>query len=261
MSTETIKSVRRVFEILEHFDEVARPLSLNEIAGHFGYPTSSTAAMLKSMMLLGYLNYDVKGRTYMPTPRLAELGGWARAAFLHQDLLISAIDRLSRRTGETVSVAAQSDIYAQYLHVAYPDEPLQFRVAPGTLRPIISAGLGWILLSDHDDETIELLWRRCNRERGARRPATPLEAVMERVREARQQGFVVSRHTVTQGAGIIAMLLPAQFFGRTLAIGVGGPVWRMDEKYELILKEMRASIAQFPAGRKRRGRAPAAAAR
>src|ERR1700712_2218160 len=163
MSTEVIKSVKRVFEVLEYFEEVCKPLSLVDIATHFRYPTSSAAAMLKSMMLLGYLNYDAKGRTYMPTLRLAELGAWAQAAFLHEDHLLAAIRDLSTRTGETVSVGMQSDIYAQYLHVAYPEnEVLQFRVKAGTLRLLTSSGFGWLLLSPYDDSQVELLWRRVN---------------------------------------------------------------------------------------------------
>ncbi|MCP5280822.1 MAG: helix-turn-helix domain-containing protein [Rhodoferax sp.] len=252
MPQDVIKSVGRVFEILEYFEEVGRPLSLNELSTHFRYPTSSTAAMLKSMMHLGYLNYDAKSRTYMPTPRLAELGAWALDAFLHEDELVAAINRLSQRTGETVAVAVQSDLYAQYLHVAYPDEPLQFRIKPGALRSVTASGMGWMLLSAQEDSAIELLWRRSNRARDRKPALSTLATLMKRVRDAREQGFVVSRHTVTQGAGIIAMLLPSAFFGRALAIGVGGPVWRMDEKYDLILKEMRSIVSQFPKPRKKR---------
>lgn len=134
MADSTIKSVRRAFEVLEYFEEVAKPLSLKEVAARFGYPTSSTAAMLKSLMLLGYLNYDARSRTYIPTLRLAELGTWAKDALLHEELLRTTIARLSARTRETVSVGTQSDVYMQYLHVAYPDEPLQFHVKPGTVR-------------------------------------------------------------------------------------------------------------------------------
>lgn len=255
MAEETIKSVRRVFEILEYFDEVAQPLSLNEVARHFRYPTSSTAAMLKSMMLLGYLNYDAVGRTYMPTPRLAGLGGWAEAAFLHQDLLLAAIERLKQRTGETVAVAAQSDFYVQYLHVSMSDEELQVRVSPGTLRPITGNALGWVLLSAHDDTTVELLWRRCNRAKGSRVPVIPKDTLMRHVMEARTDGYVVSRHSVSQGVGAVAMLLPAQFFGRLLAVSIGGPVWRLDEKLELIVREMRSMLAQFPREQKKLAKA------
>lgn len=251
MSEETIKSVRRAFEILEYFDEVAQPLSLNEVARHFRYPMSSTAAMLKSMMLLGYLNYDAAGRTYMPTPRLPGLGEWAKAAFLHQDVLLAGIERLKQRTGETVAVAAQSDFYVQYLHVSVSDEELQVRISPGTLRPITGSAMGWILLGAHNDETIELLWRRCNRAKRSRTPVIRWNTLMQHVAEARTDGYVISRHSVTPGVGAIAMLLPGQFFGRPLAVCIGGPVWRLDEKQELIVREMRSMLAQFPREQKR----------
>ena len=46
MSGEVIKTARRLFEILEYFDEVQRPLSLKEVALHFSYPVSSASAAL-----------------------------------------------------------------------------------------------------------------------------------------------------------------------------------------------------------------------
>ena len=52
MSTAAIKTARRVFEVLEYFDEVKRPLTLREVSAHFGYPVSSTAALLKSLLQL-----------------------------------------------------------------------------------------------------------------------------------------------------------------------------------------------------------------
>lgn len=251
MAEKTIKSVRRVFEILEYFDELAQPLSLHEIALHFRYPTSSTAAMLKSMMLLGYLNYSTADRTYIPTPRLGALGRWAHSAFLHQDFLIAAIERLKLRTGETAAIAVESDFYTQYLHVSFPDEPLQHRVSPGTLRPISASALGWALLSAHDDDIISLLWRRCNRAKGSRTPVIPWATLFQHVAEMRKNGYVVSHHSITLGVGGVAMLLPAQFFGRSLAVGISGPVWRLDEKMDLIIKEMRSVSIQFPREKKR----------
>jgi DNA-binding IclR family transcriptional regulator len=68
---------------------------------------------------------------------------------------------------------------------------------------------------------------------------------MARVREVRKQGYVFSRHTVTAGAGVIGMLLPIRRHGRILAIGVGGPVDRLEEKKDQILAELRTGIAQF----------------
>ena len=41
-----------------------------------GYPQSSTTVLLKSLIVLGYLNYDRKARTYVPSLKLASIGGW-----------------------------------------------------------------------------------------------------------------------------------------------------------------------------------------
>ena len=58
MSKEVIKTAKRLFEILEYFDEMQRPLSLKEVALRFGYPVSSASAVLKSMVVLGYVDFD-----------------------------------------------------------------------------------------------------------------------------------------------------------------------------------------------------------
>jgi IclR family KDG regulon transcriptional repressor len=257
VSDDTIKSVRRVFEIIEYFDEVQKPLSLADIAARFRYPTSSSAAMLKSMMLLGYLNYDPIARTYLPTTRLSDAGGWVKSALLNQETLVSAITSLAERTGEGATISAQCDIYMQYLYMVYSDSPQQYRLKPGTIRPVTASGAGWMLLSQCSDDTIENLWRRGNRLSGQHKPALPLQSVMDRVNGARSQGYVVSRNTLTQGAGLIAMLVPEQFFGRTLVLGVGAPVRRLDEKMELIMGEMRKTIAGFTGAQPRAIRFPA----
>ena len=55
MADAAIKSARRVFEIMEFFDHERRPLGLKTICDTLGYPVSSGAAMLKSLVTLGYL--------------------------------------------------------------------------------------------------------------------------------------------------------------------------------------------------------------
>jgi IclR family KDG regulon transcriptional repressor len=68
---------------------------------------------------------------------------------------------------------------------------------------------------------------------------------MARINEIRKQGYVFSEHTVTAGAGVIGMLLPIRRHGRILAIGVGGPVERLEHKKKGILLELRAGISRF----------------
>ena len=62
MSGNVVKSAARVFEVLELFSELQRPLSVREIATRCRYPGSSAAALLTSMKVLGYLAYDERKR-------------------------------------------------------------------------------------------------------------------------------------------------------------------------------------------------------
>src|SRR5260221_13800450 len=117
MADNAIKSARRVFEILEYFDRERRPLSLKDIAGRLRYPPSSGSTLLKSMVALGYLEYDQLSRTYFPTMRIAALGGWVHAALFGDGAIERLLEHLHRATGETVVLAAQSGLYAQYVHL------------------------------------------------------------------------------------------------------------------------------------------------
>lgn len=242
--SSVIKTARRIFEVLEYFDEVQQPISLKDMSIHFGYPVSSASALLKSMVVMGYLDYDSYSRTYMPTMRIATLGNWVQGALFGEGRILALMKHMSEITKETISIGTQSDLFAQYIHIVPSQYAIRYHLKPGTVRPLARSGLGWLLLSARTDETIDRLLRRINIEETPDSRIT-LPDLMARVREVRKQGYVFSRHTVTAGAGVIGMLLPIRRHGRILAIGVGGPVDRLEEKKDQILSELRAGIAQF----------------
>ena len=66
-AASTTKSARRVMEILELFDQVRRPMSLKEVCDRLGLAPSSGIALLKSLVFVGYLEFDKASRTYLPT--------------------------------------------------------------------------------------------------------------------------------------------------------------------------------------------------
>jgi DNA-binding IclR family transcriptional regulator len=245
MSGEVIKTAKRLFEILEYFDEVQRPLSLTEVALRFGYPVSSASAVLKSMLVLGYVDFDRYSRTYMPTMRIVQLGQWVQGVLFGERGILALVGHLNTVTEETVSIATQSDLYMQYIHLQPSPHTIQFSIKPGTIRPLARSGLGWMLLSARSDETIEKLVRRINFEEEDRKKKVDLKELMQRIRKIRKDGYVISLHTVTEGAGVIGMLLPQRRHGRILAIGVGGPVERLVSKRTHILKALREGMERF----------------
>ncbi|OKO74274.1 IclR family transcriptional regulator C-terminal domain-containing protein [Bradyrhizobium sp. AS23.2] len=239
-----IKTARRIFEVLEYFDEVQQPTSLKEMSVHFGYPVSSASVLLKSMVVMGYLDYDSYSRTYMPTMRVAMLGNWVQGALFGESRILALMKHMSDETGETISLGTQSDLLAQYIHVVPSQYAIRYHLKSGAVRPLARSGIGCLLLSARTDETIDRLLRRINiEEEPDARIALP--DLMQRIREIREQGYVFSRNTLVDGIGLIGMLLPIRRHGRILAIGVGGPLDRLDKKKDKILKELREGIARF----------------
>jgi DNA-binding IclR family transcriptional regulator len=239
VAESAVKSARRAFEILEAFDRHRRPMALKEMLDDLGYPASSGSALMKSLVSLGYLDYDRDRRTYFPTMRIAVLGSWVQGALFGEGRLLEAMEELHAATGETVVLAAQSDLHAQYIHLIHSAEPLQFRAPPGTRRPLAASGMGWVLLSAKPDAEIERLRRRVN---AAADEKLSREALMARVNEVRAKGYAFSKHTVSEGVGIIAAALPQGPFGRVFAIGAAGYVSRLERKEAAIVDALRAAV-------------------
>jgi IclR family transcriptional regulator, KDG regulon repressor len=244
MTTASIKTARRIFEVLEYFEDVKRPISLKEVSTKCDYPTSSAAALLKSMVVLGYLFYDSYNRTYLPTMRIAHMGGWLNTGLFGDNAILALVDYVHQELDELVNISTQSDMHAQYIHCLQTSKRLRFEVKPGEVRSLSISGVGRTLLSGHTDVEIARLLRRIN----AVCPAeerVELDVLMKIINGIRRDGYMFSRHVIVQDAGVIAVLLPKRDFGRDLVLGVGGPVSRLEERQDEILACIRKGIAQY----------------
>src|SRR5690606_18017787 len=158
-----IKTAARVVEIYELFHTHQRPLPLKTFVESLGYPPSSGSALLKSLVSLGYLEYDLKERVYFPTTRMNAMVAWVEKKWFDKGTVLSAMQRLHDVTSETISLAVQSDLHAQYVHQIATTLPLPYPRIRQTIRPLAESGLGWLMLSAWDEEMIRYLARRLNR--------------------------------------------------------------------------------------------------
>ena len=107
--------------MLELFDAERVALSATSIARTLKYPDSSTVALLKSMMHLGYLTYDNAERTYFPTPRMALIGAWLEKSFFVDGHLLDLIDDIATATEVSIYLSWQSDLEVHYVRVRGAD--------------------------------------------------------------------------------------------------------------------------------------------
>lgn len=204
----SVKSARRVFDVLEFFEEHQQAASVLEVASALKFPQSSTSALMRTMTAFGYLHYDTSRRTYIPTPRVSMLGHWISPTLFTRGRLLNLMEDLSARTGETIMVALRNGLSAQYIHVIQAKLPMRLYVKAGTLRPLARSGSGYALLSSYPDREVRRLVRLINANETRPDRQVDIKELLQELRKVRSQGHAFSVNLVTPGAGVVAVNLP-----------------------------------------------------
>jgi DNA-binding IclR family transcriptional regulator len=246
-SAGVIKSAKRVLELFEFFAEQRRPLGVNDIVQGLNYPQSSSSALLKSLTKLGYLDYDRYSRQYMPTLRVAMIGGWVHDRLFSHSSLSAIIDELHVATGGlTVIMGKQNDIYAQYIYLVQSITPvIPWYVKPGSLRSLCRSAVGKVLLSRKSDvEVQQLVWRTNAEEPDVQNHVRVSELIKE-LDAVRQQRYAVSLGALIASAGVIAVEIPTPASQPPMAIGIAGPVSEIAANQERLLAILNEALLPY----------------
>lgn len=240
-----VKSVARTLEILEFFDEVRQPMNVITVSLALGYPQSSTSALLRSMVAMGYLRFDRDKRTYMPTDRVPLLGSWLNPTLFAEASLLRLLNAIVERSGQLVLLAARNGDHAQYIQVMDPNQAVDHHIRLGTKRPLATSGVGKSLLSAHDDNEVRRIFHRINAYREEGEEPIKIPELLTSLAEVRRKGYFVSIDQVVQGSGLIAMLMPSECTDRPLAIGIGAPSATILSREEELVQIMREEMKRF----------------
>lgn len=240
-----VKSVGRVIEVFELMRDTRRPLTGTEIGRTLDYPKSSTNAILKSLVALGYLSLDQEGLTYFPTLRLTQLGDWVPAALLGSGEAANLVGELHEATGETVTLSMQNDLSIELLRLIPGKFPISLRVREGFMAPLFGTGIGSALLSTMPDDRVEALAERFNAQARRRRDRVDISAVMQEVRQVRSQGYAAAYDRLMDDTGAVAMPLPKSLEGRQLIVAVAGLGDRIRRNETMIVRTMRRAIGRY----------------
>jgi IclR family transcriptional regulator, KDG regulon repressor len=250
MTDTMVRSVRRAFDILEVFARLRRPLSLKDLMSELDCPSSSLADLLKTMSRIGCLSFDNATKTYFPTTYLPTLGNWIGDEILPSGDAYEALGELRADTGETILLGTPNDLEIQYLYVLVGPHPPFYRNKPNGRRPLVKSGVGWMVLSQSDDDAIDRVWRRSIACGMVGRKELPFEQLQDHVAFGRRHGYVVARDSINPSAAVVAVLLPCPAHGRQLVIGIGGPTDRIEANaahIAAVLRERATRLARTAA--------------
>ncbi|MFT5111160.1 MAG: IclR family KDG regulon transcriptional repressor [Parasphingorhabdus sp.] len=234
------RSIKRTLEVLEYFDSEHPAVSVSEISRALGYPQSSTSILLKSLRELGYLHYDKASRSYRPTARVAMLGRGVRENLFGDGSVMAALEEISEQTGETVILAVSEGIVVRYICVILATNPMRMHLRTGAVRPIIGSAVGHLFLSALPDDELAEEIKRLHLVQAE--TLIDDDELMRQIRRIRSRGHSLSTHTVTAGGGIVAILLPGEFNGTRLAIGIGGVAQTITGEENRFVEVMQAAV-------------------
>ncbi len=237
-----VKSAGRVLEILEFFDDIRRSATVVEVSEALGYPQSSTSALLRSLVKLGYLKHDPYARTYGTSVRVALLGSWVSAEFVREGRVIEMMKELNRLTRDTIILAVRNGLYSQYVHVIQAVSSARYHITLGTVRPLAASGAGHTQLSMMRDQDIVRFVMRINAQANDESKLVKISELLPKIHEIRQNGYSFSVNSVTQGGGILAAPLPLHAGEQPMVVGIGGisevMIGRKQELVDILLSSI-----------------------
>jgi DNA-binding IclR family transcriptional regulator len=242
----TIKSVGRVFEVLELFEKLREPLTSIKVGRHLNYPASSALALLKSMVALGYLSFDRIDRTYFPTVRLTLLGQWVeRAVHMGEGSLINMIDEMIKVTGESVSISSQNDLHMQFIHIGQGPQHITVSITAGALAPLFRSSIGLVALTLRPDAEIARLAARHNKSAKTREERVDAAEIIKIVEGIRRRGWFAGYDMYVEGLGAIAFVLPTLDGRRSMVLSVSGLAARIRRNEATIVESVQKLLADY----------------
>lgn len=243
-SDHVVKSAGRVLKILELFDVLKREAVVSEVSDLLDLPQSSTSVLLRSLVVMGYLSYNVTTRAFAPTTRVALLGSWVNGPLLSDGPLIRLMHRLNMRTGQAIVLAVRNQVMSEYIHVLQATNPVRLYVVQGSRRPLACSATGLTLIADLPDADIKRIGIRYNAEPQEVDIKVSVSQLMERVQAVRTNGYAFQHDTFTPGAGVIAISLPQlEKSNERFSIGIASPTGILRERKSEFLVAMHEEIA------------------
>lgn len=239
----TIKSARRVLEVLEYFAETHAPATVTEVCAALDYPQSSTSVLLSSLESLGYLRVEKSSRRYVPTVRVMMLGAWMNDEIFSHGALLPQVDLLRRRLRMPVLIGMRQGIHLRLVVSSRSPGPQTVFFSAGILRPICRSAMGKVLLAKDTDKQIELTARRANA--AEQEHAVDIKQLLTEVRQIRRDGWSETLGYPEADRATLAIALPVFPNQPDLAIGIGTSKNRLIRERETIIEEIRSASARI----------------
>ncbi|MFD1686049.1 IclR family transcriptional regulator [Halobellus litoreus] len=168
---------------------------------------------------------------YGPSLSLLRLGSGVRSDVGIYQETKEAVDNLAAATGETATLFVREEESAIPIHIAEGDTLWTQPFGVGERLPLHVTAPGKCLLASLSDEDLRTVLDRLNREAYTDATITDREELTTELRRVRDDGISFCRGEHHEGVVGVAAPIPSNGEYRTAALGVCGPVDRLNGRY------------------------------
>ena len=211
-----VQSLARGLSIVRAFDREHRALSLSEVALRVGLARAAARRCLLTLQHLGYVG--MRGRSFFLLPRILELGYSYLASLDLTDLAQRAMEDLSRRTGQSSSMAVLDAHDIVYVVRVPARRIMSIALNVGARLPAFVTSMGRVVLADlRDDELEQWLAKATLRAYTPHTKATAA-ALREELARVRQQGHALVAQELEPG--LLSIAVPIRGDGGRVVAGL-----------------------------------------
>ncbi|TAJ33629.1 MAG: IclR family transcriptional regulator [Reyranella sp.] len=188
---ESVKSVVKVLDILEHLGSVRGAVALSDLARATGVNVSTAFRLLQTLMSRGYVEQDRNNRGYMMGPRMFQMG----TAYLQgsdlADIGRPHLEALRDAVGETAYLVTFSQGEIIQLCKADGKQAVSAAIRSMVREPAYCTATGKVLLSALAEPEFEKYVESVEMEAFTPQTITSKAALRREIAEVRAKGFAV----------------------------------------------------------------------
>jgi DNA-binding IclR family transcriptional regulator len=167
-------------------------------------------------------------RRYYPTRRLFEV---CSSIAMHDPIverLASVLEKLHEEIGETILLGQRQDKQIVYLHVLESPQMIRYAAPIGAIKPLPSTAIGKAFLGEMTDAELARFLLELDHPQVTESTITNLEHLLADIQRSRKRGYFVTRGENIPD--VMAIARTCMMDGELLAIGVAGPIHRLEPK-------------------------------
>jgi IclR family acetate operon transcriptional repressor len=225
-----IQSIERAVAIIEIVANHSDGISLAQLSSQLGLNNTTAFHLIKTLLKLGIVAQDTKTKHYHIGSRLFMLAAGALNETTLLSLATPVLERLSRDTGETTHLAVRSHHAIVVIARTAATGLLQLSGGAGATRPAHATAIGKVLLAAMLPEDLEHLLATLPLPPITTKTITDRDELRRELEQIRKHGIAYDKGELDQDVKCVAMPV-YDFAGRCIAaLGISGPVWRMNAK-------------------------------